>query len=202
MADEGFADRELSQELIEIIVAESADLARMVDDLLTAAKVDAGDVAVVPEHVDPSALVEEVVAPFARTRHITRKCEPATIVADSLRLKQVVRNVLSNALKHGGPRIGIIGQKREDRYLIGVFDDGEGVPAELEGRLFDRFIHEGATPLTQGSVGLGLSIAHELMKRMDGTLTYRRINDSTTFLIDLPIAAKAAVAELVLISTP
>ncbi len=202
MADEGFADRELSQELIELIVAESADLSRMVDDLLTAAKVDAGDVAVLPEDVDPSDLVEAVVAPFARTRHIARRCEPATIVADSLRLKQVVRNVLSNALKHGGPHIGIIGQKRDDRYVIGVFDDGEGVPPELEGRLFDRFIHEGASPLTQGSVGLGLSIAHELMKRMDGALTYRRINDRTTFLIDLPMAAKAAAADPMLISTP
>ena len=195
MADEGFSDEELSRELIEIVVAEAADLSRMVDDLLTAAKVDAGDIAIVSEEINPASLVEEVVAPFARIRTIARNCQPAVLVADSLRLKQVIRNLLSNALKHGGPHIGIMGQERNDRYLIAVFDDGAGVPDELETRLFDRFIHDGATPLTQGSVGLGLSIGHELMKRMDGTLSYRRINGSTTFLVDLPLAHVGAVPE-------
>ena len=202
MADEGFSDEELSRELIEIVVAEAADLSRMVDDLLTAAKVDAGDIAVVSENVDPVALVEEVAAPFARNRYIARNCQPAVLVADSLRLKQVIRNLLSNALKHGGPHIGIMGQERNDRYLIAVFDDGAGVPDELETKLFDRFIHDGATPLTQGSVGLGLSIGHELMKRMDGTLSYRRINGSTTFLIDLPLARVATKAQPELAPVP
>lgn len=192
MADEGFADHDLSQELIEIIVGEAADLSRMVDDLLATAKVDAGDISIVHENVDPASLVDEVVAPFARTRHIAVDCAPVRVVADSLRLKQVVRNILSNALKHGGPRVGVLGQARGDRYVLAIFDDGPGVPEGLQTRLFDRFIHDGATPLTRGSVGLGLSIAYELVKRMDGSLTYRRISDRTTFLIELPLAAAPA----------
>ena len=188
LAEAGFSDEALSRELIEIVVSEAGELSRMLDDLLSVAKVDAGDITIVSERIDPSELITTVMAPFLRTRAIVVDCEPARIVADSLRVKQVMRNVVSNAISHGGPQVEIWGREEEGQYLISVGDDGFGLPDELLPRLFERFIHDGAAPLTAGSVGLGLSIAHDLMQRMNGSLSYVRAEGITEFVIGLPLA--------------
>ncbi len=190
MADVGFDDAEFCQEITDIIVGEAADLSRMVDDLLAAAKVEAGDIAILPAPVDPTAIVEEVLVPLVRTREIVRHFDGGIPLADPLRLKQVLRNLISNAIKHGGARVAVTGQVRDEAYLIAVTDDGAGVPAELEARLFDRFIHQGHAALTTGSVGLGLAIANELVTRMDGSLTYSRSNGMTSFIVSLPLASE------------
>ncbi len=188
LGEEGFAEPELGREMTDIIVGEAADLSRMVDDLLAAAKVEAGDIAMMPEAVDPARIVEEVLVPFRRSHNIACRIEPAWIVADPLRLRQVMRNLVSNAIKHGGGHVGVIGTAKGDRFRIAVVDDGPGVAPDLEERLFERFIHDGAAPLTEGSVGLGLAIARELAARMRGELSYTRTANITTFTLDLPLA--------------
>jgi signal transduction histidine kinase len=188
MAEDGFADPDLIREGTDIIVGEAADLSRMVDDLLVAAKVEAGDIAVLPVPVDPIGLIDEVLVPFGRSRMIARRSDEGPVLADPLRLKQVVRNLVSNAIKHGGKRIAVVGRAQGSDFVIAVTDDGDGVPPELEPRLFDRFIHEGSAPLTSGSVGLGLAIAHELVRRMGGDLRYDHSADRTTFSVTLPLA--------------
>ena len=75
-----------------------------------------------------------------------------------------------------------------DRYQLSVIDDGDGVPEEIADRLFTRFVHRGDAPLTTGSVGLGLAIAHRLAGMMNGTVTYSRVNDMTHFTLTLPLA--------------
>ncbi len=192
LSEEGFSDPSFCSEVTDIIVSEAADLSRMVDDLLAAAKVEAGDIAILPTDVDPVSLVDEVLVPFLRSRHIPSRLEPSEVVADALRLKQVLRNLVSNAIKHGGSQVAVAGRSMGSNYRISVVDDGPGVADDLRERLFDRFIHEGAAPLTAGSIGLGLSIAHELVVRMNGSLTYSREGGNTTFSVDLPLAVAAA----------
>jgi signal transduction histidine kinase len=68
-----------------------------------------------------------------------------------------------------------------------VVDDGPGIPAEIEERLFTRFVHSGATPLLKGSVGLGLAIVRELAHRMGCEVTYRRIRKETWFTVAMPL---------------
>lgn len=194
MAEDGFSDPDLIREGTDIIVGEAADLSRMVDDLLVAAKVEAGEIAVVPGEVDPVALIAEVLVPFDRSRVIVRRSDPGPVLADPLRLKQVVRNLVSNAIKHGGQRIAVVGRTQGNEFVIAVTDDGDGVPSDLEPRLFDRFIHDGAAPLTAGSVGLGLAIAHELVRRMGGDLRYDRSAGRTTFSLTLPLAVQTQPA--------
>ena len=99
----------------------------------------------------------------------------------------MLRNLLSNAHKHGRAPIAVTGRIEKLRYVLAVTDSGPGVKPELKDRLFQRFIHEGRGPLLTGSVGLGLSIARMLVRRMGGNLSYQRMNGMTTFLIELPL---------------
>lgn len=185
----GVLDPRQTKELITIINTESSELMRMVEDILTGARLDSGaltfdmtDVAVLRE-------IEMVVEPFQRAGlEITLSCTPATVTADRMRFRQVLRNLVSNAQKHGGPQIAIGTQIKGDELVLAVVDDGPGVPPEIEGRLFERFVHDGRRALLTGSVGLGLAIARTLIEAMSGTLQYERIEGHTVFSLTLPVA--------------
>ncbi len=192
---DGANDPVQTAELITIINAESSELMRMVEDILTGARLDSGaltfdvtTMAIVPE-------IEMVVEPFRRSGlEITLSCLPAIVTADRMRFRQVLRNLVSNAQKHGGSRIAIGTQVRGRDLVLAVVDDGPGVPEEIEDRLFERFVHDGRRALLTGSVGLGLAIARNLTEAMNGTLHYERIEGHTVFSMTLPIAASPSSA--------
>lgn len=185
------SDPALATELARVIAAEASELGRMLEDLLTAASADYDGLVVSIEEVDPIAEVTEVLAPVKLTGvTIPATVQPAIILADRFRLRQIVRNLVSNARRHGGPNATVTGRIDGSRYTIEVSDDGPGVPAELEERLFSRFIHEGTTPLTTGSVGLGLAIAHLLTTRTGGTIAYRREGATSVFAVTYPLASR------------
>ena len=107
---------------------------------------------------------------------------------DRHHVSQLVRNLVSNATKHGGPTLAIEGRAGDGTYALRVMDDGDGVPEELAERLFSRFVHQGETPLTTGSVGLGLFIASMLAEAMGGELSYERLDGVSVFTLTLPLA--------------
>ncbi|MDJ0924818.1 MAG: HAMP domain-containing sensor histidine kinase [Acidimicrobiia bacterium] len=182
-------DPVLAAELANLIAIESGELTRMVEDLLTAATEDQGGLVVKIEDVDVESEAEAVTAPLIATGSaIEVTVEPAVISCDRLRLRQIIRNLVSNAQNHGGPTNRIVGRREGGRYVIEVRDDGPGVPPELEERLFTRFIHQGDTPLLTGSVGLGLSIVQVLATHTGGTIAYRRDNGETVFALTFPLA--------------
>jgi signal transduction histidine kinase len=184
----------LARELTTYIASESADLSRMVEDILTAASADQGGLVVTSVPVDPVEEVASVVSPLHATgANLAVDMEPGRIIADPLRYRQVVRNLVSNALRHGGPSVRISGQTRADSYALEVRDNGTGVPAALEERLFSRFVHQGEEPLLTGSVGLGLSIAHLLTELTGGEITYRRESGETVFSVSFPLAEQPAL---------
>lgn len=188
--DEILSDPALAAELAKVIAAEASELGRMLEDLLTAATADHGGLIISIEEVDPVAEVTEVLAPVRLTGvTIPAAVQPAVILADRFRLRQIIRNLVSNARRHGGPNISVTGRIDGGLYTIEVTDDGPGVPAELDERLFTRFIHEGSTPLTTGSVGLGLSIVHLLTSMTGGTIAYRREDDATVFAVTYPLVS-------------
>jgi signal transduction histidine kinase len=189
LLDKGSVDPEESRELVGLINRESADLARMVEDLLTAARLDAD---VLPFHIEPVSVmteVDEVVAPMRRSGHTIRVLgHDRVALADRDRLHQVLRNLVSNAIKHGGPSVEVSIANHDDTVAISVSDDGHGVTAEMEERLFERFAHEGDSPLLVGSVGLGLSIGRTLAHGMGGDIVYEPDRQWTTFTLTLPLA--------------
>ncbi len=126
-------------------------------------------------------------------------CPTTAIMADPIRLRQVLRNLVANARNHGGPTVRIEGTLSEEVLSLAVIDDGDGVAPELRPRLFKRFIHLADEPLLVGSVGLGLYIARVLAAGMGGDLRYERRDGESHFILELELAmtdrAQAEVAE-------
>ena len=180
-------------EMTGMIISEANDLARMVDDLLTTARLDAGALHYQFENLNVLEEVVEVVGPMRRAGvEIGVACNPALVRSDRLRLRQVVRNLLSNARKYGGPTVAVYGHLVSGWYEIRIEDDGEGIPDELRDRLFQRFLHQGDMPLVLGSVGLGLSIVRALTEGMGGAVWYERREGWTSFVVRVPLATADA----------
>ena len=181
-------DPELS-EFISIIASESDDLARMVEDLLTTARLDAGAIRFVFDDVSVEEAMTDIIEPFTRSGPpIDVDCHPGTVRTDLLRFGQLIRNLCSNARKYGGGTIRVIGRVEGRTYVCKVIDNGPGVPKEIENKLFERFIHRGHQTATKDSVGLGLSIVHALAYGMGGSIAYERVNNETHFALRLPLA--------------
>jgi signal transduction histidine kinase len=181
-------DLDIIRDTTRLILGESGELKRMVEDLLVAAKHEHGMLNLVFEDVEVDEVVTMTLEVFRRQNAgLTLDLEPATLTTDRHHVGQVVRNLVSNAVKHGGPEILVEGRIEPDAYVIRVVDDGDGVPPELAERLFTRFVHQGDTPLLTGSVGLGLFISHNLAQAMGGDLTYSRLQGLTMFTFALPL---------------
>lgn len=187
--DLGFEDIAVASELNSMIVEQSADLNRMVEDLLASAQADVGRLSFDLRETDPVAEIEGVVRELRRLgTPIATHALPALVLADPGRLRQLLRNLVSNAIRHGGPTVEVHGTPIRDSYVIRVEDDGPGVPHEIEARLFERFVHQGDSPLVVGSVGLGLSITRVLTEGMGGTISHRRADGRTVFEVRLDLA--------------
>ena len=190
--DSAVATSESAGELLNMIISESADLSRMVDDLLTTARLDAEALHYSFENVPVDEEIEEVVGPMQRGGvDITTESVEAMVRVDRLRFRQILRNLVSNSRKYGGPNISVSAEARDGRVIVTVADDGDGIPAELEERLFQRFLHQGHQPLVLGSVGLGLSIVKALADGMGGSVRYEHEEGLTKFIVVMPMVAES-----------
>jgi signal transduction histidine kinase len=187
LAEAGFADEEIAAELTGLIVNDAGELSRMVDDLITAGQVETDSVALSFEDIDIDPEIRTVIEPFVHAG-ATIDFAPSghTAEVDRLRFRQVLRNLVSNAVKHGGPTVEVFAEYGGGMVSIFVMDDGNGIPDEHVASLFDRYQHEGSEPLLQGSVGLGLAVGRALAVGMGGSLGYTRTNGLTYFVFKVP----------------
>jgi signal transduction histidine kinase len=189
--DPTIADSDSASELLHLIISESNDLSRMVEDLLTTARLDAGALHFDFDELSISEVVSDVAEPLVRAGlSVEWECEPAFVKGDALRTRQVLRNLLSNARKYGGPHIWVRGRIDGRTYTCEVIDDGDGVPDHISDRVFERFVHRGHTGV-KDSVGLGLAIVHALAQGMGGSVRYERHDGNTVFTVRLPLAEEA-----------
>ena len=183
---ERFDSAEL-RELMGLVATQSAELGSIVDDLLVAANLEAGRIAVEMTQVDLHRAAEEAIADCARSTPDLPRIEvegpAATALADVVRVRQIVRNLVTNALRYGGAGIRVrIGNGPAPS--IAVLDDGDGVPLEHREAIFVPYFQASEERLL-GSLGLGLSISRELARRMGGDLTYAYENGQSVFRLEL-----------------
>jgi signal transduction histidine kinase/HAMP domain-containing protein/ActR/RegA family two-component response regulator len=197
-------------EYASVIRASGTDLLRLLDDILDLAKVESGTVTLdtAPvELLDVKSSIERDFAPVAKKRSLSFVVELApeqsTITTDVSRLRQVLKNLLSNAFKfteHGGVSVAIgpahSGWSREHKGLCGatsviafsIADTGIGVTPDQQTLIFEAFAQaDGSTERQYGGTGLGLSISRELVWLLGGEITLSAsAGVGSTFTVYLP----------------
>ena len=158
---------------LERVLAETRHLERLIDDLRTLSLADAGALPLHREAVDLAALAAEVGAGFdaqARADGLDLSIEaPAglpSIELDPRRVRQVLGNLLSNALRHtpAGGRVAVRIEAMPEDVVLEVADTGPGMDAATAARAFDRFYRSGA----DAGAGLGLAIVRDLVEAHGG----------------------------------
>jgi len=171
---EGIADGVYppSPDSVKPILEAAATLELLIEDLRTLALSEAGALALNREPVDLAILVNELLAGHRQAPVDLRADVPADLPpadADPVRPRGVLNNLLTNAIRHtpAGGSVTLSARRRGAGLEISVTDTGEGIPAELLPRVFDRFVRG---PGSRGS-GLGLAIAKDVVEAHGGTIT-------------------------------
>jgi signal transduction histidine kinase len=166
------------REFLESIDHAADRLSALIEDLLLAQRLEAGKLPITPEPLNLAELAEEVVAELAprAVDHdfvclLPPNLPPAR--GDSRRVRQVLLNLLDNAVKYSpdGGEIRVAADTRNGDVLVSVRDEGLGIPADHLGRVFERFhrVETGATRTTRGT-GLGLAICQGIVQAQGGRI--------------------------------
>ena len=107
--------------------------------------------------------------------------------ADPVRFRQIIRDLLTNAIRYGGDSVRIDIRHDNERVWIDVADSGEGVAFESRETIFEAYERAHRSVGLPGSVGLGLTVSRRLARLMDGDLTYR-YDDDSIFTLELAVA--------------
>lgn len=185
----GAIDGPEQSEFISIIQREAHAMSAIVEDLLVAARVDAGQVTVVLGVAEARELVDEVIRglPSSGQRIDNRVETGAMVVCDPMRCRQVIRNLVVNSVRHGGAQTWIESEVSDGRVLVHVCDDGLGVDPAVQEQIFQPYVSRPNDGRRPESVGLGLTVCRELSRLMGGEVTYEH-TDHTRFTLDLPEA--------------
>ena len=110
------------------------------------------------------------------------------MTADPSRVRQIVRNLLTNAIRYGGEDISVVVRSADGRSTICVCDNGKGIPLEQRDLVFEAYEQGRTDSPVSGSVGLGLNVSRRLARLMGGDLTYRYEDGISTFALSLPVS--------------
>jgi PAS domain S-box-containing protein len=193
--DEAGRDR-----FVSLIADESDRLGRIVNEILLANQLDSGRVDLGSEPFDPIELVERVVeaarahAPPEITVERVVPDRAPYVAADRDKVRQVLVNLTDNAIKYspdgGRMEVGIeLGESGEETVVFYVKDEGIGVPADEQARIFEKFYRlDPQMTRGVGGTGLGLYICSELVHRMGGNIWVEsNEGEGSTFLLELPV---------------
>jgi signal transduction histidine kinase len=195
-------DTDTERDFLEIVARSATKLTGLVDNLLDAAKVEAGVLQVEREPVRIERVAEQVIAQrraLVPDHPLSLEVQPGLplVEADPVRVEQVLANLVDNAIKYspaGGHvtiHLGAVG----DSVEVSVSDHGVGISAENAQRLFDRFYRvDGAVARSTRGVGLGLFICRALVEAHGGRIWVEsQPGRGSTFRFTLPALAEAAV---------
>jgi PAS domain S-box-containing protein len=186
---------------LEAIARNAKAQARLIDDLLDMNRIVSGKLRLEVQPTDLASVVEaavEAARPSAAAKEIALRVAleplPGPVSGDPNRLQQVIWNLLSNAVKFTprGGRIEVALERVESHIEIAVRDNGIGIEAHFLPQVFDRFRQaDASTTRSHGGLGLGLSIARQLVELHGGTMraTSAGLGQGATFVVELPLDA-------------
>ena len=173
------------QSLLGTVAEQSDEVAAIVEDLLVAARSDIGNVTV--HHGIIDVLSELTVAIETAGVHVdVVGIQPPPAWADAQRVRQILRNLLTNADRYGGDRIEVRFEADEDSVSVTVADSGSPIPIEDRHKIFEPYTSAHQPIESVGAIGLGLFISRELSTIMGGQLHYRHDGEWGMFTLTIP----------------
>ena len=198
-------DPEIQMQLLGVIASESDRLGTIVNDLLVAGSLDAGQLPLAVVRCDPVVLAGSVIEaarthlPPAIELQLSTPKRPLQVIADPVQLHQVLVNLVDNAIKYSpeGGDVAVSVANGDGLIRFSVVDKGLGIPPSEHRRIFEKF-YRLDPDMTRGigGTGLGLYICRELVRRMDGKIWVESaLGKGSTFVVELPAAAEKSGAK-------
>lgn len=193
-------------EHVERVLRNGRQILRLINDTLEIARYEAGKMELHLEPVDVRTIIRDVVEmlpPLAAAKSLQLEtdcdCAPDTVIADALRLQQVVTNLLSNAIRYtesGTVRL-TCENLPDQQWAIAVSDTGVGISPEDQVRIFEPFYRAENEDLeVPDSTGLGLTIVLQLVKLMQGKIELTsQLGIGSTFTVTLPVEVKVSALQ-------
>ena len=184
----------------DVIARQSAHLTRLVDDLLDVSRITLGKVKLNLAPLDLGTIITQAVEtsrPLLEARRHQLSVEvpghPLPLLGDSVRLTQIISNLLNNAAKYTaeGGRIALTVQLTGGQVVLRIADNGLGIPAPMLERVFDMFTQlEDPGSRAQGGLGIGLALARRLLEMHQGTIEAHSEGPGrgSEFVVRLPLA--------------
>ncbi|QNL50849.1 response regulator [Olivibacter sp. SDN3] len=187
-------------EYAKVIQTSGNGLLTLIDEILDLSKIEAGKMTLTNEELPLSEIVNDIqvlFGPMANEKGLQLKTEiaknsPTTIITDNLRLQQILRNLVSNALKFtskGSVSISVSQNTEKEEFIeFRVRDTGIGIPEEKQQLIFEAFQQaDGSTRRKFGGTGLGLSISKELARLLGGSLAINsKVTKGSEFILNIP----------------
>lgn len=174
-------------ELLELVSSQANEMYNIVEDLLVAARSEVGNVVVELQPVDLMTEMRNALEGVGASARMPAT-SPPLVMGDARRVRQILRNLVTNALRYGGPDLVVSAGSLNAWAWVEVRDNGDGVPPDSVDKIFQPYM-TGKTKVA-GSVGLGLAVARRLAEAMGGTLEYERVGGESVFRLELPVISE------------
>lgn len=184
------------EEFRELIAFHSAELSHLIEDLLVWARGDIGEVQVNPERIDLGEAVRRSMQSIPGI--VLEVGEPDGLVeayADPARLRQIIRNLTTNAVRYGGTDVTVNVKRMDGQALVEVSDNGPPMNAADMNRIFEPYTRSEAIIAAPGSIGLGLTVSRSLARLQNGDIVCVREGSYNVFRVSLPLATEAMLTE-------
>lgn len=175
-----------TRELLELMVEQSDEVSAIVDDLLVAARADYDGIQVNRNRVCLYEQAQHLMESGGVEARLVGGETPA--LADAARVRQILRNLLSNAARYGGPNIEVRVGSNEEWATLSVVDDGPPISDNERGNIFEAYTTSTDFDPSLGSVGIGLGlfVSNQLANTLGGHLAYEHDGRNSIFCLSLP----------------
>lgn len=172
---------------LRAINARAFEIASTIDDLVTSARADTSPVDVVATNFDAGAICRDITDRLPEGRAVSVDARAGTVWADPDMARQILTGLITTAVRYGGENVRVQLFNSGPDTVIQVIDDGPGIPDDQRERIFQADLRRGEPVTRPAAVGLTLTVARHLARRMDGDVVYRRTGDGLNiFELRLP----------------
>ena len=192
-------DAERGRQPLAVIERQLGFLEKLVEDLVDLTRVQSGKMSIAYEKTHLQVLLSEAVESCRRQAqaqqisfHLSFPAVPIEIEVDSRRINQIYVNLINNAIKynHPGGDVWLTATADQTHFVCYLKDNGKGIPAELQPRIFDVFTQAEGTDAQRGAgLGIGLAVVKELVSLHQGTVEVRSegVGKGSEFIVRIPL---------------